>query len=91
MGDLANVVATQPSDDFTLECVGLLANLSLPELDYSTLLQRYGLVSWLKSQLVPGLAPDDLVLEVSSYASQTSQRKRVKCLKLEKIDISNLI
>lgn len=85
MGDLANVVATQPSDDFTLECVGLLANLSLPELDYSTLLQRYGLVSWLKSQLVPGLAPDDLVLEVSSYyASQTSQCKRVKCLKLEK-------
>uniref|UniRef100_A0A1B6ETE2 Kinesin-associated protein 3 n=1 Tax=Cuerna arida TaxID=1464854 RepID=A0A1B6ETE2_9HEMI len=64
VGDLANVVATQPSDDFTLECVGLLANLTLPELDYCTLLQQYNLINWLKAQLVPGHAPDDLVLEV---------------------------
>lgn len=67
MGDLANVVATQPSDDFTLECVGLLANLTLAELDYSTLLQQYNLVSWITRQLVPGNTPDDLVLEVNAY------------------------
>ncbi|XP_054284614.1 kinesin-associated protein 3 [Macrosteles quadrilineatus] len=69
VGDLANVVATQPSDDFTLECVGLLANLTLAELDYSTLLQQYNLVSWITRQLVPGNTPDDLVLEVIMLVS----------------------
>lgn len=55
---------TSANDDFILECVGILANLTLPQLDYSTLLQCYQLVSWIQSQLVVGNAPDILVLQV---------------------------
>ena len=57
-------MVTRPSDDFTLECVGILANLVLPELDYSTLLQQYNLVPWIISHLMPGKVEDDFVLEV---------------------------
>lgn len=60
---------TSVNDDFILECVGILANLTLPELDYSTLLQSYQLVSWIQSQLVVGNAPDFLVLQVSEMNS----------------------
>lgn len=64
IGDLANVLITRSSDDFTLECVGVLANLALPDLDYSTLLQQYNLVPWIISHLMPGKVEDDFVLEV---------------------------
>uniref|UniRef100_A0A1B6CKI3 Kinesin-associated protein 3 n=1 Tax=Clastoptera arizonana TaxID=38151 RepID=A0A1B6CKI3_9HEMI len=64
VGDLTDVLVSRPNDDFSLECLGVLSMLILPELDYSTLLTEYNLVPWIKSQLVPNKVPDDFVLEV---------------------------
>lgn len=58
------MLVTGQNDDFSQECLGVLAKLMLPELDYSTLLTQYNLVPWIKSQLVPGKVQDDFVLEV---------------------------
>lgn len=65
-------MVTRTSDDFTLECVGVLANLVLPELDYSTLLQQYNLVPWIISHLMPGKVEDDFVLEVVMLVATTA-------------------
>lgn len=37
-----------------VECLGILANLSLPDLDYSSLLQEYNLIPWIRDVLIPG-------------------------------------
>lgn len=42
------------SDEFALECVGVLGNLSLPDLDYCQLLTRHNLIDWIKESLQPG-------------------------------------
>jgi len=39
-----------------LECVGTLANLTIPDLDYELLLSEYKLVPWIKQILQPGIA-----------------------------------
>ncbi|XP_075223608.1 kinesin-associated protein 3-like isoform X3 [Lycorma delicatula] len=64
VGDLASVLTCCQNEDFLLECVGILANLDLPDLNYCQLLNQYSLIPWIKSQLVPGKAEVDLVLEV---------------------------
>ncbi|XP_022237019.1 kinesin-associated protein 3-like [Limulus polyphemus] len=62
--DLA--VATQQSDneEFVLECLGVLGNLSVPDLDFERLLKKHNLLHWMEKKLIPGVCEDDLVLEV---------------------------
>ncbi|XP_076359971.1 kinesin associated protein 3 isoform X2 [Tachypleus tridentatus] len=62
--DLA--VATQQSDneEFVLECLGVLGNLSVPDLDFERLLKKHNLLQWMERNLIPGVCEDDIVLEV---------------------------
>ncbi|KAG7200321.1 hypothetical protein KM043_017783 [Ampulex compressa] len=64
VGDFAMALNQSDSQDFVLEMIGVLGNLELPDLDYSQILQRCNLIPWIRNNLVPGKAPDDLVLEV---------------------------
>ncbi|XP_014204184.1 kinesin-associated protein 3 [Copidosoma floridanum] len=63
VGDFAMAVTQSECKDFVVEVVGVMGNLSLPDLDYSQILQRCNLIPWIRNTLVPGKAPDDLVLE----------------------------
>ncbi|KAI0222322.1 Kinesin-associated protein 3 [Lamellibrachia satsuma] len=47
-----------------LEVVGVLGNLTIPDLDYELLLTEYNLIPWINKKLQPGASEDDLVLEV---------------------------
>ncbi|VDL93669.1 unnamed protein product [Schistocephalus solidus] len=53
-------------EDFALECLGLLANLTLEDLDFALVLSDLNLLSWLQSKLNRGLRhfEDDLLLEM---------------------------
>jgi len=42
-------------EDFILECVGILANLTISDLDYELLLTEYDLVPWINNKLKPGM------------------------------------
>lgn len=64
VGDFAMALNQSDSQDFVLEIVGVLGNLALPDLDYFQILQRCNLIPWIRNNLVPGKAQDDLVLEV---------------------------
>ncbi|KAK8721272.1 hypothetical protein OTU49_012869, partial [Cherax quadricarinatus] len=64
VGELCEVVSSGKSDEFVLECVGVLGNLSLPDLDYTQLLSKYNLIDWIKESLQPDAVEDDLALEV---------------------------
>ncbi|XP_050693390.1 kinesin-associated protein 3-like isoform X3 [Eriocheir sinensis] len=64
VGDLCEVVSGGGSDEFVLECVGVLGNLSLPDLDYCQLLTKHNLIDWIKDSMQPDAVEDDLALEV---------------------------
>ncbi|CAH1786263.1 unnamed protein product [Owenia fusiformis] len=58
------IVSKVEDEDFMIECIGILANLTMEDLDYELILQEYKIVPWIKDKLQPGNAEDDLVLEV---------------------------
>ena len=48
------VVQKEESEEFMLEAVGILGNLTIPDLDYELLLNEFELVPWIKLRLQPG-------------------------------------
>uniref|UniRef100_A0A8C2GLR4 Kinesin-associated protein 3b n=1 Tax=Cyprinus carpio TaxID=7962 RepID=A0A8C2GLR4_CYPCA len=64
VGDLAAQIKQEGGEEFVIECLGTMANLTIPDLDWELLLKEYNLVPYLKDHLKPGSAEDDLILEV---------------------------
>ncbi|KAM4548012.1 kinesin-associated protein 3a [Odontesthes bonariensis] len=64
VGDLAAQISDDEAEEFVIECLGTLANLTIPDLDWALVLKEYNLEPYLKERLKPGLAEDDLILEV---------------------------
>ncbi|XP_049445065.1 kinesin-associated protein 3a [Epinephelus fuscoguttatus] len=64
VGDLAAQINEEEAEEFVIECLGTLANLTIPDLDWALVLKEYNLVPYLKNRLKPGSAEDDLILEV---------------------------
>uniref|UniRef100_A0A6Q2Z7A0 Kinesin-associated protein 3b n=1 Tax=Esox lucius TaxID=8010 RepID=A0A6Q2Z7A0_ESOLU len=64
VGDLAAQISPDEDEEFVIECLGTLANLTIPDLDWELVLKEYNLVPYLKDRLKPGSAEDDLILEV---------------------------
>ena len=50
---IGNIASNCQSKDesFAIECIGTLANLNLPNIDYNLVLNEYNLVPWLKGAL----------------------------------------
>ncbi|XP_018609807.1 kinesin-associated protein 3a isoform X1 [Scleropages formosus] len=64
VGDLAAQIGPGEVEEFLIECLGTLANLTIPDLDWELVLKEYNLVPYLKDHLKPGSVEDDLILEV---------------------------
>lgn len=64
ISDLANIIKNFKDEEFVVECIGILGNINIPELEYSMMLKEYDLLTFIKSKIVPGAAEDDVVLEV---------------------------
>lgn len=54
VGDLASALTECRDENFVVECVGILGNLSLPDLDYSQILHKFNLIPWIRNALIPG-------------------------------------
>uniref|UniRef100_A0A2M4A7L9 Putative kinesin associated protein kap n=1 Tax=Anopheles triannulatus TaxID=58253 RepID=A0A2M4A7L9_9DIPT len=64
VGDLAKILIECGDEEFTVECLGILGNLALADLDYSQLIHNFNLIPLIRNMLVPGKYKDDLVLEM---------------------------
>ncbi|CAG0913778.1 unnamed protein product [Notodromas monacha] len=64
VGDLVEKMKDSPNEELTLECLGVLGNLNLPELDWSLVTDEYELFPWLKQKLLAGDSEDDVRLEI---------------------------
>ncbi|XP_032594240.1 kinesin-associated protein 3 [Drosophila grimshawi] len=67
VGDLARILAICDDESFIVECLGILGNLALTDLDYSQILQNFQLIPWIRQLLVPCARMDDLVLDTIVY------------------------
>ncbi|XP_054727676.1 kinesin-associated protein 3 isoform X1 [Anastrepha obliqua] len=67
VGDLARILTICDDESFVVECLGILGNLSLADLDYSQILQNFQLIPWIRDVLVPGAKLDDMVLDTIVY------------------------
>ncbi|XP_064845190.1 kinesin-associated protein 3-like isoform X3 [Oncorhynchus masou masou] len=53
IGDLAAQTGVQEREEYVIECLGTLANLTIPDLDWELVLKEYNLVPFLKDHLKP--------------------------------------
>lgn len=67
VGDLARILTICDDESFIVECLGILGNLALTDLDYSQILQNFQLIPWIRQLLVPCTRVDDLVLDTIVY------------------------
>ncbi len=63
LADIADAVKRADLEDFRVECLGILGNLNLDDLDFERLLKEFDLVPWMKERLEASV-DDDLVLEI---------------------------
>lgn len=54
VGDFAAQIGQNEDEEFVIECLGTLANLTIPDLDWELVLKEYNLVPFLKEHLKPG-------------------------------------
>ncbi len=73
IGDIADAVQRADLEEFRIECLGILGNLTIPDLDYERMLDEYELISWMQEHLEPGRADDDLVLEIVIFVGTCSR------------------
>uniref|UniRef100_A0A669ES74 Kinesin-associated protein 3b n=1 Tax=Oreochromis niloticus TaxID=8128 RepID=A0A669ES74_ORENI len=59
VGDLAAEIKAEEEEEWVLECLGTLANLTIPDLDWELVLKEYNLVPYLKDRLKPAQQEDD--------------------------------
>uniref|UniRef100_A0A667YSD9 Kinesin-associated protein 3a n=1 Tax=Myripristis murdjan TaxID=586833 RepID=A0A667YSD9_9TELE len=59
VGDLAAQINNEETEEFVIECLGTLANLTIPDLDWELVLKEYNLVPYLKDRLKPAQQEDD--------------------------------
>uniref|UniRef100_A0A182W502 Kinesin-associated protein 3 n=1 Tax=Anopheles minimus TaxID=112268 RepID=A0A182W502_9DIPT len=64
VGDLAKILTECDEEEFSVECLGILGNLALADLDYSQIIHNFNLIPLIRNMLVPGKHKDDLVLEM---------------------------
>ncbi|XP_038843474.1 kinesin-associated protein 3-like, partial [Salvelinus namaycush] len=53
VGDLAAQMGAEEREEYVMECLGTLANLTIPDLDWELVLKEYNLVPYLKDHLNP--------------------------------------
>ncbi|GIX80193.1 kinesin-associated protein 3 [Caerostris darwini] len=83
--------STGKNDDFILECLGIMGNLTIPELDYEMLLFQYDLLGFMKKKLSQENCVDDMILEVIILAGTFSAEEVCATTLLESGIIKHVI
>lgn len=64
VGDLAKAVVESRNEDFVLECLGVLSNLYLPDLDWAEVFKHFDMISWVQKKISSNTVEPDLILQV---------------------------
>ncbi|KAF5288020.1 hypothetical protein FQA39_LY15549 [Lamprigera yunnana] len=64
VGDLAKAVTESKNENFVLECLGVLSNLYLPDLDWCEIFKHFNMTAKLRGILTNNTSEADLLLQV---------------------------
>lgn len=64
---LAGLLTNCQDEAFQVECLGILGNITSPDIDYTQIVQEYKLIPWICSLLNPSNKMDDLILDAIVY------------------------
>ncbi|XP_018577542.1 kinesin-associated protein 3 isoform X2 [Anoplophora glabripennis] len=64
VGDIAKAVVESKDEDFVRECIGILSNLHLPDLDWAEIFKHFDMIKWVKNILSSNNTEAELVLQV---------------------------
>ncbi|XP_060518979.1 kinesin-associated protein 3 isoform X2 [Cylas formicarius] len=72
VGDIAKAVVESKDPDFVRECIGILGNLHLPDLDWAEIFKHFDMTSWIKDMLSTNSTDPELILHVIIFLGTTS-------------------
>ncbi|CAH0558068.1 unnamed protein product [Brassicogethes aeneus] len=64
VGDVAKATVDSPEENFVRECIGILSNLHLPDLDWAEIFRHFEMVKWIKNVIGSNSTDPELVLQV---------------------------
>ncbi|XP_056631123.1 kinesin-associated protein 3 isoform X2 [Diorhabda carinulata] len=64
VGDIAKAVVESKNEDFIRECIGILSNLHLPDLDWAEIFKHFDMIKWVKNIITSNNSDAELVLHV---------------------------
>nr|CAH7719887.1 unnamed protein product [Callosobruchus chinensis] len=64
VGDIAKAVVESKQEDFVRECIGILSNLHLPDLDWAEIFKHFDMIKWVKNVITSNNTDPELVLQV---------------------------
>lgn len=64
VGDIAKAIVKSKNLDFVTECIGILSNLHLPDLDWAEIFKHFGMADWIKNIISMNNTNPELVLQV---------------------------
>ena len=67
VGDLAKAITESKKEEFVLECVGVLSNLHIPDLDWAEIFKHFDMINWVKDVINSSDNEPDIILQVSTW------------------------
>ncbi|XP_050309550.1 kinesin-associated protein 3 [Anthonomus grandis grandis] len=64
VGDISKAVVESKNLDFVRECIGILSNLHLPDLDWAEVFKHFKMANWIKKIISVNSTDPELVLQV---------------------------
>ncbi|KAF7284009.1 hypothetical protein GWI33_022631 [Rhynchophorus ferrugineus] len=80
VGDISKAIVKSNDMDFVRECIGILSNLHLPELDWAEIFKHFGMSVWIKNIITINNTDPELVLQVIILLGTAASDE--KCAKL---------
>ncbi|KAL3282486.1 hypothetical protein HHI36_005669 [Cryptolaemus montrouzieri] len=64
VGDIAKAVVESKDEDFVRECIGILSNLNLPELDWAEIFKHFNMINWIERSLRSNNSDVQMILQI---------------------------
>ncbi|KAL1490398.1 hypothetical protein ABEB36_013103 [Hypothenemus hampei] len=91
VGDISKAVVESKNFDFVTECIGVLSNLHLPDLDWAEVFKHFGMADWIKNIISINNTDPELILQVTVLLGTAAADENCSNLLCENGIMLNLI
>ena len=74
--DLVKAMVTNDSEEVVVECIAILANLSLPQIDWKSIFIEFNVFEWIDARIKSVTTEDDVILQIVMFFGTVAQQKQ---------------